>query len=165
MTELPKYDELLFPTLRAIAMLGGSASIDEIQDRLTADLGFAEDQLARVYPRSGAPVLPDRMAWARSFLRLAGLLENPSKGVWVVTEDGRAALDGTAAAVRERVRDAQRAVTRTRKAAAAQAWRAAAMSTTAGPIACSPRSAGWSPPPSSGCASGCCAKAALSAWR
>lgn len=119
MEDLPKSDDLMVPTLRAIAAFGGSASIDEIQERLIAECGFSEAQLARVYPRSGGAVLPDRMSWARSFLRMAGLLDNPSKGVWVITEEGRDAIDGDADAVRERARSAHRALNRARKAAEA----------------------------------------------
>lgn len=110
MVSLPKYHELMFPTLRAIAALGGSASIEEIQEKLIEDLGFSEEQLAVTYPKSGAVVLPDRMSWARSYLRAAGLLENPRKGVWVLTEEGRAAAETDVEAVRQRVRQAHRSV-------------------------------------------------------
>lgn len=116
MTALPKYHELMFPTLRAIATLGGSASIDEIQDRLIADLSFTDDQLSVTYPKSGAVVLPDRMSWARSFLRVAGFLENPSKGVWVLTEKGREAGDSSAENVSKRVKEAYRAYLKAKKA-------------------------------------------------
>lgn len=109
MDDLPKYDDLMFPTLRMIASLGGSASIDEIQERLVSSHGFTERQLAVTYPRSGSAVLPDRMSWARSFLRMAGLLDNPRKGIWVLTEEGRDAIGTSAEAVRTRVRDAHRA--------------------------------------------------------
>lgn len=119
MEDLPKSDDLMLPTLRAIAASGGSASIDEIQERLIAECGFTEAQLAHVYPRSGGAVLPDRMSWARSFLRMAGLLDNPGKGVWVITEEGRDAIDTSAEAVRDQARNAHRALSRARKAAAA----------------------------------------------
>jgi restriction system protein len=116
---LPKYDELMFPTLRVIAELGGSASIEEIQDRLVEKLGFTDGQLAITYAKSGAVVLPDRMSWARSFLRLAGLLENPKKGVWVLTEEGRAAAQTSDAAVKQRVKAAYKASLKAKKAEAA----------------------------------------------
>ncbi len=115
---LPKYDDLMFPTLRAIAKLGGSASIEEVQERLIEDLGFTDEQLAVTYAKSGAVVLPDRMSWARSFLRLAGLLHNPKKGVWVLTEDGRAAANTSDSAVKARVKAAYRASVKAKKAEA-----------------------------------------------
>ena len=116
---LPKYDDLMFPTLQVIQALGGSASIEEIQEKLIETQGFTEDQMSVTYAKSGAVVLPDRMSWARSFLRLAGLLENPKKGVWVINEDGRAALGSGEAAVRKRVKDAYRASLKAKKEAEA----------------------------------------------
>jgi hypothetical protein len=53
-TDLPKHDDLYLPTLRVLDRLGGSASIEEIQQALTEDLGFTEDQLDQRYPKSGA---------------------------------------------------------------------------------------------------------------
>jgi restriction system protein len=38
-------------------------------------------------------VLPDRMKWARSWLKPAGLVANPKRGVWVLTEEGRIAAN------------------------------------------------------------------------
>lgn len=123
---LPKYDDLMFPTLRAIATLGGSASIEEIQERLIEELAFTEEQLAVTYAKSGAVVLPDRMSWARSFLRLAGLLQNPRKGVWVLTEEGRAAAQTSDAAVRQKVKAAYKASLKAKKAEADAEARTAA---------------------------------------
>lgn len=116
---LPKYDDLMFPSLRVIEGLGGSASIEEIQEKLIETQGFTDEQMSVTYAKSGAVVLPDRMSWARSFLRLAGLLVNPKKGVWVITEDGRAALKAGEAAVRKRVKDAYKASLKAKKEAEA----------------------------------------------
>ena len=79
------------PTLEALTKLGGSGSIEELDDAITAAIGASQEQLDVIYPKSGAAVLPDRVAWARSFLKLPGLVANPKRGVWVLTEEGRAA--------------------------------------------------------------------------
>ena len=63
-------------------------------------------------------VLPDRMSWARSFLRLAGFLENPKKGVWVLTEQGRKAVETSDAAVKQAVKAAYKASLKAKKAEA-----------------------------------------------
>ncbi|MEI6441255.1 MAG: restriction endonuclease [Alphaproteobacteria bacterium] len=90
--EIPKYDDLFKPTLEALANLGGSASIDELEDALIGDLAISQDQLDIAYPSSGAAIVPDRMSWARSFLKIGGFITNPKRGVWVLTEEGRDAL-------------------------------------------------------------------------
>ena len=90
-TDLPKYDDLFKPTLEGLTKLGGSGSIEELDDAMIAAIGASQEQLDVTYPKSGAAVLPDRMAWARSFLKVAGFVTNPKRGVWVLTEDGRLA--------------------------------------------------------------------------
>lgn len=105
--DLPRYDELLMPTLAAIDALGGSGTISEIDDRIFADLGLPEEALSVVYERSGAPIFPDRCSWARSYLKMAGLLGSGGRGIWVLTEEGRERLAaGDDASVRRLVADA-----------------------------------------------------------
>lgn len=116
---LPKYDELFKLTLEALAGLGGSASIQELDDVLISALGITQEQLDASYPTSGARVLPDRTSWARSFLKVGGFVTNPKRGVWVLTEDGREALDKTNAELRKIVFAADKAALAARKAAQA----------------------------------------------
>ena len=86
---LPKLEDFYGPTLRALRDLGGSASIDEIQDRLTETEGLTQELFDQVYPTSGAQIVPDRMSWARSYLKIAGLVASGGRGIWVLTDEGR----------------------------------------------------------------------------
>lgn len=90
--DLPRYDDLLLPTLKAVDALGGSGTISEIEDRVFSDLGMAEAALSIVYEKSGVPIFPDRCSWARSYLKMAGLLGSGGRGIWVLTEAGRKQL-------------------------------------------------------------------------
>jgi restriction system protein len=101
---LPKYDDFMLPTLQAIDALGGSASIEEIQDRLTESMGLGQEQLDAAYAKSGALIVPDRMSWARSYLKIAGMLASGGKGVWLITDAGRHAAEQTATQVKAEVR-------------------------------------------------------------
>ena len=103
---LPKYDALMLPTLRALVKLGGSASINEIQDQLTEQLKFSPEEVEASYPKSGAAILPDRMSWARSYLKIGGFLTSGGKGVWIITEDGRDAANWPDEKLRRAVADA-----------------------------------------------------------
>lgn len=118
---LPKYDDLFKPTLEALSSLGGSGSIEELDDALISSLGINQEQLDVTYPKSGAPVLPDRMSWARSFLKIGGFVKNPKRGVWVLTEEGRAALSKSNADLKKIISAADRAAIAARKAAQAAA--------------------------------------------
>ena len=118
-TTIPKYDDLFKPTLEALAKLGGSASIEELEDSIIADLGITQDQLDLAYPSSGAAIVPDRMSWARSFLKIGGFVTNPKRGVWVLTEEGRDALTKSNADLKKAVSAADKIAMAAKKASRA----------------------------------------------
>jgi len=107
----------MLPTLQALRHLGGSASIEEIQDHLTMSMGFTQPQLDMTYPASGALIAPDRMSWARSRMKPAGLVESAGRGVWILTDLGRQASDWPASKVKRAAADAYKAIYAARKAA------------------------------------------------
>jgi restriction system protein len=115
--QLPKYDDLFETTLNLLDKLGGSASIEELDDAMIQHLGLTQDQLDVTYSKSGAPVMPDRLSWARSFLKIGGFMTNPRRGVWVLTEQGREALKKTNAELKRFVAAADKAAIAARKAA------------------------------------------------
>ena len=118
--QLPKYDDLFKPTLEALLKLGGSGSIEELDDGVISAIGASQDMLDVTYPKSGAAVLPDRMAWARSFLKIAGIsFQNPKRGVWVLTEEGRGAAKNQNVELKQLVGTAYKASIAAKKAAQA----------------------------------------------
>jgi restriction system protein len=116
---LPKYDDLFEPTLEALTKLGGSGSIGELDEAVTAAIGASQEQLDVTYPKSGAAVLPDRMKWARSHLKIAGLVANPKQGVWVLTDEGRIAATKSPAELKQSVIAAYKSSIAAKKAAEA----------------------------------------------
>ncbi len=117
--KLPKYDDLFSPTLQVLTKLGGSGSIEEIDEMLITVIGATQAQLDVTYAKSGAPVLPDRMSWARSFLKLPGFVANPTRGVWVLTEAGRTAAEKPNTELKQIVSAAYKASLAAKKAAQA----------------------------------------------
>ena len=106
-SELQRYEDFLWPTLVAVETLGGSGTISEIDDQILADLALPEEALTVVYEKSGTPVIPDRMSWARSYLKMAGLLDSGGRGIWILTETGRNQLShGSESDIRRLVSDA-----------------------------------------------------------
>ena len=113
---LLRYDDFLRPTLEVLMALGGSGSIEEIEEALISKLDIPQTALDATYPTSGAPIIPDRMSWARSYLKLAGLVSNPKRGVWVLSEEGREAALWHDGKVRKIVSDAYNASEAERRA-------------------------------------------------
>lgn len=93
MIDLPRHDDFMLPTLKVLAEHGGSATNEEIEEALIEACHLTPEQMAITYEGSGALVAPDRMSWARSYLKYPGFVDNPKRGVWVLTDDGRAALE------------------------------------------------------------------------
>ncbi len=88
---VPKYSDLLVPTLRAVIDIGGSGTIEEIVERVIQNEGFSEEQQSVAQGDTGRTALEYRLAWARSYLKGMGLLDNSARGVWSITEAGRTA--------------------------------------------------------------------------
>ena len=110
-------DDFYLPILRLLNMLGGSASIEEIEQRLVEEFAFSDADLAVAHEKSGTPIIFNKMAWARSYLKEAGFLANERRGIWVLTESGRHGLEGGQTAISKRVATAMREYNLRRKVA------------------------------------------------
>ena len=82
-----KYDELFNPTLTALHNLGGSGSVDEMEEQIATILKLTDEQVNEIH-RGNTSKFSYRLAWARNYLKRFGLLENSSRGVWALTETG-----------------------------------------------------------------------------
>ena len=87
--QLPVYQDLLWPTLRALEERGGSASVQELSEQVASDLELP-DKILDVPHKDGPRSEVDyRAAWARTHLKYIGAINNTSKGIWIITEIGR----------------------------------------------------------------------------
>lgn len=86
--DVPQFDELMNPTLQALKRLGGSASIDELVPEIVRLLGLPQEATDVPHGNSGRTELEYRAAWARTYLRKAGLIENSERGIWALTPQG-----------------------------------------------------------------------------
>jgi restriction system protein len=86
---IPSVRELYWPTAKALRDLGGSGTIQEIAERVIENEGFDEETQAIPHGTGSRTEVEYRLAWARTHLKMAGLLENSARGVWSLTEKGR----------------------------------------------------------------------------
>ena len=91
MAKFPTYDTMLNPLLQALKDLGGSGTIEEIENRVAELMALPSDQLEVLQDpkRPGRTRFQYRLAWARTYLRRYGVLENSARGVWALTTSGR----------------------------------------------------------------------------
>lgn len=106
--DLPKYHEFMQPTLIALDKIGGSASLNEVNDAVIELTGLAPQALEIEYYSGVGAVVPDRLSWARSHLKAAGLLASGGRGVWLLTDDGRKAKGWPADQLKKTVAEAVR---------------------------------------------------------
>ena len=92
--QVPRVPDLFVPVLKALDSLGGSASNDEINDKVAEVLALSPEMRAYIQKEGTLPKVDYRCAWARSWLKNAGLVENSGRGVWALTGEGRTALAG-----------------------------------------------------------------------
>lgn len=85
--KLPSFDQLMNPLLRALRALGGSGSVQEIYDKLVELEQIPDDILSQPHDpdKSDQTEVAYRLAWARTYLKKYGLLENSSRGIWSLT--------------------------------------------------------------------------------
>lgn len=103
--------------MQLLQNLGGSASNQEIESALIEQFGFTDEQVAQTHKKSGVAIVSNRIAWARSYLKLAELTNNEKTGTWVITGAGREALKLGETAVHKCVSDAVKLYNAARKAA------------------------------------------------
>lgn len=87
---IPTVDQLLQPTLDALHAAGGIVTIPAITDHVLAVLQLPPEEAAERDTRHNMTKVEYRLAWARTYLKKYGLVEDVQRGVWALTEKGRA---------------------------------------------------------------------------
>jgi restriction system protein len=121
LNDIPKYDELMAPTVEALKQLGGSASNDEIHDKIVELMKLRGDVVEIPHDDSGSVTrLRYRMNWARSYLKKVGAVDNMQRGVWTLTAKGREMTEADIAEVPRIVRQMDNRVRKVAREAPAE---------------------------------------------
>ncbi|CUH60505.1 hypothetical protein DD557_02445 [Thalassobacter stenotrophicus] len=86
---LPDLPAMMLVTLGALRDLGGSANINELDEKILELEGVTEAEQA-IPMKGDDPRLRANyyLAWARTFLRRGGAIENSARGIWNLTSQG-----------------------------------------------------------------------------
>lgn len=79
---VPTYDKLVWPTLLAIKKLGGSGTINEIDDEVLKLLQLPESIVEQMHGDTNRTEMQYRLAWARTHLKMVDAIENSARAVW-----------------------------------------------------------------------------------
>ena len=88
MSTIPQYQAFFNPVLKALKNLGGSGSIKEIDNKVIESMNLSDEALEKLHnPETGNETeIEYRLAWARTYLKKYGLIDNSSRGVWALTK-------------------------------------------------------------------------------
>ena len=85
---IPVYEQMMKPILAALMELGGKGTVAEIDRKASELMNLPEDILKIMHKGSTTrSEVAYRMAWARTYLKNFGLIENKKRGFWSVTEN------------------------------------------------------------------------------
>lgn len=107
---VPKYQEIMWPTLKVLEQLGGSATNAELVDAAASYMGLTEEVLEVMHNDGPMGAFEYRAAWARTYLKFIGAVDNSERGVWTITKAGRGLPDEKT--VLEKVKKARKAKAR-----------------------------------------------------
>lgn len=85
---VPKYDELMKPLLVAVSD-GETYKMKDVTALLAEQLNLSSDDLAEMLPSGRQTVFKNRVGWAKTYLKKAGLLDSPARATIVITNAGK----------------------------------------------------------------------------
>lgn len=85
-----KFDDLMNPVIQALKILGGSGTIEEINNKVAEVAKIPSDQLEVLHnpEKGGMTEIEYRLMWTRTYLKRYEIIDNSSRGVWSLTEKG-----------------------------------------------------------------------------
>ena len=87
-TGFPDLPQMMLATVEALRAIGGSATLHELDERVIETEGVTEEEQAHIMPNGRDQRVNYYLAWARTYLKRGGAVENSSRGVWALTEIG-----------------------------------------------------------------------------
>ncbi|MEP1327092.1 restriction endonuclease [Pseudophaeobacter sp.] len=90
---LPDLPGMMLATVEALHVLGGSATIHELDEEVISLEGVTEAEQGYMMANNSGPRVNYYLSWARTYLKRGGALENSARGVWALTETGAKILD------------------------------------------------------------------------
>lgn len=84
---IPDYQTLMLPVLQ-LASDGKEHKFSQAVEMLANKFGLTTEERIELLPSGSQAVFNNRVGWARSYLKQAGLLTSPKRGFFTITEKG-----------------------------------------------------------------------------
>jgi restriction system protein len=87
---IPDYQSLMLPVLKHAAQ--GETRVPEAAEAIADELGLTVDERDQLLPSGRQKLLHNRIHWAKWYMTKAGLIDQPRRGRYVASDEGRALL-------------------------------------------------------------------------
>jgi restriction system protein len=94
---IPDYQTMMRPVLECVS--AGEDSNNNVAEKLADKFKLTEEERAELLPSGKQTRFTNRVNWAKSYLKQAGLVSITRRGYFVITEKGREALADTSAKI------------------------------------------------------------------
>ena len=84
---IPSYQEALLPFLKVLSD-GNEHPIKEVTEKISIEFNLSEDEKNQLVPSGQFTLIRGRVGWARTYLKMAGLITYVRRGVSKITERG-----------------------------------------------------------------------------
>ncbi len=88
---IPDFQSVMLPLLKSLSN-GQQQTVRELTPKLADVFGLTEDERETMIPSGQQKVFHNRVAWAKTYLKAAGLVENPIRGRVRISDAGRSVL-------------------------------------------------------------------------
>lgn len=88
---VPDYETFMLPLLRAVRD-GAEHNVRDVRDQLAAEFHLTATERSELLPSGKQSVFDNRVGWAKTYLDKAGLIASVRRGVYRITDDGKAVL-------------------------------------------------------------------------
>lgn len=88
---IPDFQSIMLPLLK-LSSDGEVHYIHDVVNQLAEDYGLTEEERTELLTSGQQPTFYNRVGWARTYLKKAGLLKDPKRGYFQITERGMEVL-------------------------------------------------------------------------
>ncbi len=88
---IPDFQTIMLPVLK-LASSSNEYKLSDAVEKLADEFGLTSEERNELLPSGTQAVFNNRVAWARSYLKQAALVDNPRRGYFSITESGRKLL-------------------------------------------------------------------------
>lgn len=95
---IPDFQTLMLPLLKVVAD-GREYRLRDVVELLAREFQLTDEERQQLLPSGRYPTFDNRIAWAKTYLKKAGLIDQPRRAYFQITERGRKVLSSPPASI------------------------------------------------------------------